>query len=88
MKNSCRMGMRQLPLCRIVVRGDDPLCGLFALDLSRNRLDFHSVFCEFHTLNSIDMLNNAILMPDKWMLLIFLAQESRASLREEFSYGS
>ena len=36
----------------------------------------HSVFGKFHTLNSIEMLDNTELMPDKWTLLIFLSQKS------------
>ena len=53
-----------------------------------NFLRPHSGFGKFQTLNSIDMLNNADLMPDKWMLLVFLAQKSCASLHEQFSCGS
>ena len=50
-----------------------------------NFLRPHSVFGKFHTLNSIEMLDNADLMQDKWLLLIFLAQKSCALLETQFS---
>ena len=52
-----------------------------------NFLRPHSVFGKFQTLNSIDMLDNADLMQDKWLLLIYLAQKSCAVLLEQFSCG-
>ena len=50
-----------------------------------NSLRPHSVFGKFHSLNSIEMLDNADLMQDKWLLLIFLAQKSCALLFPQFS---